>query len=272
MRRIQSFEFNEQAWLPQNIRNTIVETLGHGLGASGVYEPVIPVFVDFCRRAGCKKILELCSGSGEPVSFLISAMQRLGARVPKFVISDLFPDTMAMEEICARHHGLVEMISYPIDATNAPKDIDCQAIMLNNAFHHFDCKTAASILADCVAKNRAIFIVEGQNGRLRHFLALYFSLITTALTLPLKAKKNRLKKLFYTYGTFGILLPIGTWDAVISVLRVYRQDDLMSMAGRFSGGYTWEFVEVPYAIFGRAVVFMGFPGEKKLAGGGGTIT
>ncbi|MBI9075655.1 MAG: hypothetical protein JEZ02_09615 [Desulfatibacillum sp.] len=259
MRRIQGFEFNDQAWLPGAIREAIVETLGQGLEMAGVYENVVPEFTNFCQQVQCQTILDLCSGSGEPISILVRAMEKVQAPTPKFLMSDLFPNQEAMARVCARHPDVVEMIPTPVSATDVPRDIDCQAVMINNAFHHFPPDLGLQILRDAVSKQRAIFIVEGLNGDLSRYLSLFVWLFAAGALRPFRSEKQGLDWVLQALVTLGPLLPLGAWDGLVSTMRVHRKRDMMAMAGLLGEGYAWEFKEVPYSVHGKSVIFMGKP-------------
>jgi hypothetical protein len=116
--RLHAFEFNERPECPAFVRDAIVEALGTGLRWGRMYDAVGPVFAEFCARAGCTEVLDLCSGSGEPVSILLDALARSGVGTfgtgdqagspvapPRFLLSDLFPNVAAMARVAARHPG-----------------------------------------------------------------------------------------------------------------------------------------------------------------------
>lgn len=258
MRRIHAFEFNDSAWCPRFIRDSIVETLGTGLRWGRIYDPAGPVFADFCARAGCDAVLDLCTGSGEPASILIDAVRRSGREPPRFVLSDLFPNVPSMERVAARHDGKIEVVRDPVDATAVPERVDRPARTVVSAFHHFPPALAARILADCVAKRRAVFVLEGFPRRLSRLLSIVPAMAAALLANPFRTRRDRLLKALFTY-VLPIIPIAGFWDAVVSVLRVHSETDLRAMVEPLGGGYEWTYRELPFFPLGRAVAFYGIP-------------
>ncbi len=262
MKRIQAFEFNELPATPRFIRESIVEILGNGLSWGRVFSPVAPVFMEFCQKARADRVVDLCSGSGRPVSILLDAIKAQGMVPPQFVLTDLLPNPAAMEKTRARHPDSVRIIEKPVDATRVPADVDQPARTIINAFHHFNPELAFSILADTVARRRAVFIVEGFKRERGRFLPLMPALTASYLLSPFLAEKDRKKKIFFSY-----FLPLvslcGGWDAVISFFRTRTEAELFEMAGRLHADYRWEYREAPYFPGGVNVVFFGIPTESS---------
>lgn len=263
MERIQAFEFHERAECPGFIRESIVEALGNGLRWRGVYDLVAPALADFCARARCAEILDLCSGSGEPAAALLEACDRQGLASPRFVLSDLYPNAAALAQVAARHPRRVEWVGAPVDATEVPEEADRAGRTIVNAFHHFPPPIARRILRDAVVKRRAIFIVEAFPGRdLLGLASVYPGLVAGALASPFLARRDRLLKLLATYVA-PVVPVLGTWDALVSNLRVHGERELGAMVRGLGGAYAWQYRELPLAPFGRAVVFSGVPPRGK---------
>jgi hypothetical protein len=257
VRRVHAFEFNDRPWCPRVVRETIVETLGRGYRWGRVLDSVGPLFVDFCARARCTSVLDLCSGSGEPVAALLGALARRGLPPPRFHLSDLFPDVGAMRRVAERHPGLVEVVAEPVDACAVPAHHDQPARTIINALHHLPPPVAAGLVADTVAQRRALFVVEGFPRSLRRMAATIPLLLVAGAFTPLLAPRDRALKLLCTWLTPAVFAT-GMWDAVVSALRMYDEAELRAMAAG-ARDYEWSYHEVPYALGGRAVVFSGVP-------------
>ena len=257
MRRVHAFEFNDLPSCPRVVRESIVETLGLGFRWGRVLDGVGLVFADFCERARCASVLDLCSGSGEPVSILLDALARRGLPPPRFLLSDLYPDVAAMRRVADRHPGLVEVVGEPVDACDVPARHDQPARTIINALHHLPPPVAARLIADTVAKRRALFVVEGFPRSLRRMAAAVPMLLVAGAFNPLLAPRDRWLKLLCAWAT-PVVAVTGMWDAVVSALRMYDETELREMAAG-ARDYDWEYREVPYAPGGRAVVFWGIP-------------
>jgi hypothetical protein len=258
--RVHAFEFNERRECPAFVRDAIVETLGTGLRWGRIYDGAGQAFAEFCQRARCDAVLDLCSGSGEPVSILLDALARRGAPAPRFVLSDLFPNVAAMRRVAARHPGQVEVVTRPVDATCVPAEVDRGARCMISALHHFPPGLAARMLGDCVARRRAVFLLDAMSGDARSLLAVLPSMTAAVLATPLLAERDRLLKALATYALPVVPLA-GLWDAVVSHLRSYGEADLRAMVAPLGGGYAWEYRELPFFPGGRAMCFYGVPGE-----------
>lgn len=258
MRRIDAFEFNESAWCPRFVRDSIVETLGNGLRWGRIYHAAGPTFAEFVERARVDRVLDLCSGSGEPASILTDALVEQGFRPPRFVLSDLFPNEPAFERVAARHPGRIEFVREPVDATAVPAGVDQPARMVISAFHHFSPAVAGRLLADSVAKRRPIFILEGFPRALLRLPSILPSMTAAMFANPVLAGRDRLKKAAFTY-----LLPLipaaGMWDAIVSVLRVHSEEELRAMVRPLAEDWEWDYRTIPWSPGGCAVAFMGIP-------------
>lgn len=257
MRRVHAFEFNDLPSCPRVVRESIVETLGQAYRWGRVLDGVGPLFGDFCARVRCTSVLDLCSGSGEPVSSLLEALGRRGLAPPRFHLSDLFPDVAAMRRVAARHPGLVEVVAEPVDACDVPARHDQPARTIINALHHLPPPVAAGLIADSVAKRRALFVVEGFPRSLRRMAATIPILLVAGALNPLLAPRDRLLKVLSTWAT-PVVAAAGMWDAVVSALRMYSEAELRELTAG-ARDYDWEYRLVPYAPAGRAVVFSGVP-------------
>jgi hypothetical protein len=257
-RRIHAFEWNDTASSPAWLKESIVETLGRGLRWGRIYRGIGPVFAEFLRRVGTTSVLDLASGSGEPCTILIASLEQAGETTPSFVVSDLFPDVAALKEVAERHPGKIDVVAESVDATNVPEKIDRPARTIITAFHHFPPELAKRILADCVAKKRAVFIVEAFPRKVLRLLAVMPAMAVAAFANPFVAREHRAIKLVLTW-LIPLIPLLGLWDAVVSVLRVHSESELRAMVEPLGGGFAWEYREVPFAPLGRATVFMGIP-------------
>ncbi|MGB1016996.1 MAG: hypothetical protein ACPG4T_22855 [Nannocystaceae bacterium] len=261
MRRIHAFEFHERSECPVVIRESIVETLGRGLRWGRVYDDVGERFADFCERARCDTVLDLCSGSGEPVAILLDALVRKGIEPPRFITSDLFPNLAAMNRVARQWPGKITVKTDPVDATAVPADLPHQARTVISAFHHFPPQLAARMLADAVANRQAIFIVEPCPRRFSRFAAMVPILALSMYINPLLAGSKRLLKSLLTYGV-PVVPALGLWDGLISTMRMYNRSELKQMTSELGGGYRWQFHEVPFFPGGLATVFEGIPAVR----------
>lgn len=252
------FEFNERPECPAFIRDSVTETLGTGLRWGRMGDIVGPAFTQFCRDAGVRRVLDLCSGTGEPVRILVEWMTARGEPVPGFVLSDLFPHQTAFAAVCDAHPGVVTCEAEPVSAVAVPETIAHDARVIINSLHHFRPEVAARILADAVAARRAVFIYEGFPRNLARLAPTGPSMLPALLANPVLARRQRLAKAMLTY-VVPVIPAVAMWDACVSVMRVHSEDELLAMVAPLGGGYQWTYREQPYPLGGRGVFFTGIP-------------
>lgn len=258
MRRIQAFEFNDTAMFPRFLRESIVETLGRGLRWGRIYDAASPLFASFLARAGVTSVLDIGTGTGEPASILVTAMEKAGLTPPRFVLSDLFPNVTTLERVAARHPGKIDIVRTPVDATNVPAEVDQPARMVISAFHHFTPELARKILADSVTKKRPIFILEGFPRQLRRLFSILPAMVLAIVANPFISGHDRVPKIVFTF-LVPVIPAAGLWDAIVSILRIHSESDLRALVEPLGASFAWEYHEVPFFPFGKAVVFLGLP-------------
>ena len=260
MKRRHFFEFHERSECPAFIRDSVVETLGHGLRWGGLANVIGPAFQEFLRLAQPTRILDLCSGSGQPAANLVKWLKENNTPCPQFILSDLFPNRATLEDSLLVDPDRLVFEAEPVDATNVDSSIGHDARMMVNAFHHFDTKMAKSILEDCALKKKSIFIFEGVPRGLLAFLTLALSMPVVPLALfvnPFLAPRHKLLKFVFTF--FIPLIPlVFIWDSVVSNLRTYTESEWLEMT-RSIGGYQWIYRKFRFGRGAHAVVCFGIP-------------
>lgn len=259
MDRIQAVEIHDLPECPEFIRESVTESLGNALRWGNLYSGgAADVFSEFCEKAKCDSLLDLCSGSGEPISILLEGLVGKGLKTPHVILSDLYPNITRMQSVVAKHSDSIRINPTPIDATQVPSNIDHSARSIISAFHHFPPMLAQDILRDCVTQGKAIFILEPMPHQVHGTLSIATSMVGATLANPILSKKNRLKKALFTYAIPAIPM-VNTWDSIVSLLRVYREENLMAMVEPFGQAYHWEFHEIPVQWGGKVTAFTGYP-------------
>lgn len=238
MRRIHLFEFNDQPWLPASIRDAATDYLQHSGRVMGVYGPaVVERLRGALERAGTRRIADLCSGGGGPWFYFRDALARAGCEV-EVRLTDLFPNVAAFEAASAATGGAVTFHPEPVDATAVPASLDGLRTMFTG-FHHFRPAEARAILADAVAKGRAIAIFEATERKPLALVAMLTLPIVVLAVTPF-IRPFRWSRLFWTYVVPAVP-SIVLFDGVVSCLRSYTTEEMLAMA-REAGGerYDWE--------------------------------
>ena len=261
--RAQLFEFNDRDWVPESLRDTIVETLSRSLDWGGFLAPLAPVIDEFLSAAGTTEVLDLCAGAGGPALILSQEAERLGLDAPRYLMTDLYPRVPLWTEARRRRPRSIDFIEDPVDATRIPASISRgRARVMVNAFHHFQPEMAGAILRDAVEQEASILISESFERDPRGAFPMIPIGIPSLLATPLLSPRDRLAKAAWTWLT-PIALAAGAWDAIISTLRIYSESDLRDLVAPFGHGYRWKYGTYDYPFGGRGCYFQGVPAAAQ---------
>ena len=257
--RAHLFEFNDRDWVPASLRDTIVETLSRSLDWGGFLRPLAPVIDDFLSASGTREVLDLCAGAGGPAVILSHEAERLGLRPPRFLMTDLFPRVPMWTDARAKRPQSIDFVAEPVDATRiSPTLSEGRARIMVNAFHHFRPDLAGAILRDAVDNQAPIFISESFERNPTGAFPLIPIGIPSLLATPLFSRRDRVAKAAWTWLT-PIGLAAGTWDAIVSTLRIYSETDLRALVAPFGQSYQWTYGTYDYPFGGRGCYFHGLP-------------
>ena len=241
------------------MRDTIIETLSRSLAWGGFLRPLAPVLDAFLTAAGTREVLDLCAGAGGPAVILSREAERLGLTPPRFLLTDLYPRVTMWAEARRRHAANIDFIEEPVDAASISPALSRGRVRtMVNAFHHFPPELAGAILRDAVENDAPIFISECFERDPRGALPLIPVGIPSLLATPLLTPEARLAKAAWTWMT-PIGLTAGSWDAIVSTLRIYSERDLRDLVAPLGQGYEWTYGTYDYPFGGRGCYFHGRP-------------
>ena len=157
-------EIEDQSWCPPWLREhthkALVRTWRMSLSKLGC--PAVQasqILIDQLgglENAAKYTFVDACAGAGGPTPLLEENINKklhvAGLSLVKFVLTDLWPDLKAWEEINKKSEN-ISYIERPIDATKAirisePEGKECR--MFNLSFHHFDDVAAEKVLTSAV--------------------------------------------------------------------------------------------------------------------------
>ena len=230
VRRRQLVELEDLAWCPRVVRDGGTDWLAFMANTSKVFDAVAPKIRAAMRATRTTEVLDLCSGGGGPWLTLQRELVKSGP--VRVLLSDLYPNVDALEAMRARSGGQLEFIPTSVDAADVPRHLSGVRTMFN-AFHHFPPAAARAILADAVAKRRAIAIFEGTNRRAVGLLAMPLQMPFILLGTPF-VRPFRWSRLLFTYAVPLIPL-IVFFDGTVSFLRLYLEDELRELVASIPG-------------------------------------
>ena len=261
--RLHLFEFNDSAWAPKVLRETIIEALSRTLDVAQVMRPLVEPFRAFLEASGAETIIDLAAGAGGPAAVFLRELQLAGAHLPRFVLTDLFPAVEAWSSLKARFPQTVEYVAEPVDATAIPPQL-VGARMIINALHHFPPGLAQQVMLAACKDAPGVFVAEGLVRNLLSFAAMAPAGVTSLMLQPIVGSSNRLERAFYTWLT-PIALLASIWDGTVSTFRCYSQAELRAMVAPLGDTWEWRFGEFAFKALGRGTWFYGVPKRLKLS-------
>lgn len=231
--RLHLFEFLDQPWLPSTLRRYLTDYLSdvqHRFGFDTVMaEKLAEVVAAHPEYA----IVDLGSGAGGPILGLRRLLLERGLQ-PEFLLTDLHPEPETLTRFApgngVRYHPIA------VDARRVPAELQGTRTLIN-ALHHLRPEQVRALFADAAAKQQPLVTFDVVQRSLSGVLSmLLVPLITWTITPFLRP--FRWSRLVLTYPLPVIPL-LATWDGLVSQLRGYSPDELLSL-GTPTPGYQIE--------------------------------
>lgn len=239
MKRRHFFEWEDQPWLPNVLRDFITDHLQYAMHRGKIFDPAVPLLHRALAAMGETQIVDLCSGGGGPYPELARKIQQ-DTGVPVHVtLTDLFPNADAITRIEAKSGGQVSYRSESTSAFDVPAELTGVRTMYA-ALHHFRPEDARRLLADAAAKRRAIGAFEPLERDFKSMFRMGLLAIISGFLITHRVGPLTLSRALLTY-----VLPIApllfAWDSVVSSFRTYSPEELRAMTAGLGGdGYSWD--------------------------------
>lgn len=245
MRRMHLFEFEDQPWLPDWVRDALTDHLAE-LFRSPAVSPLHLVVADrleaVLKQAGTTRIVDLCAGAGGPWPSVLPLLEaRLGSAVT-LTLTDRYPRASLTGIEAAVLHR-IELEARSVDARMVPKDLDGVCTVFNS-IHHFRPDGVASVLRSATAGGRSLAIFEPFERRPR----LAARLAWGGLRDGWRQARRRPGPLVPAVALLMLLPMVLAWDGAASVLRGYRAEELEAIASDAVPDFAWlaERVALPW--------------------------
>ncbi|MEZ4943919.1 MAG: hypothetical protein R2804_00195 [Cyclobacteriaceae bacterium] len=237
MARLHLFEFEDQKWFPEFLRNYGTDFLQFLSNKTKMYKPIVPIIVKGLRKSKTNQIIDLGSGGGGGLIWLNAELKK---ELPdlKIMLTDFYPNLSAFEFTKKKANNF-EFMEKPVDARDVPPEL----MGLRTQFlslHHFKPDEAKQILQNAIDSQNSIAIFEAQERSLPSILAMLFSPLTVLLTTPF-ITPFKLGRIIFTY-----LIPVVPlfvlWDGIVSSLRTYSVKEMKELVVKLNGAeaYEWE--------------------------------
>ncbi len=261
MRRFHFFEFHELPWFPAVWRDLLTDYLSFYASAFKPYVGVAPLVADALKKAGDSRIVDLCSGAGQPLLSLVPALRRLGVRDLRVTLTDKYPHLEARENV-GETDAVVTYLETPIDAVDVPSDLKGFRTLFTS-FHHFRPDAAREVLADAVRKGEGVGIFEYTERNwliwtLPTLLIPAFIWLCTPFIRPF-----RWRRFLWTY-LIPVVPIIAMWDGFVSSLRTYSVSEIRELVRQLGDhGYEWKIGRAPSIGMSRVTYAIGVPQKGR---------
>lgn len=252
------FEFEDLAWFPNTIRESMMDCLRFMIKILDIYQPVIPLILEGLQKTNSRQIVDLCSGSGGALEQISQNINRDFDEIIKIVLTDKFPSINAFKLLAANSKGGISFLETSVDAANVPPTlIGFRTIF--SAFHHFNKPFAKSVIQNAVDAKSGIGIFDGGDKNIFIIigLILFYPFIFFFCT-PF-FKPFRFSRLLFTY-----LIPIipicQIWDGIVSIMRLYTTDELLKIANEVdTETYCWRAGKLKNKFGMHVTYLIGYP-------------
>lgn len=259
MRRFHLFELEDQGWFPATIRDLATDYLRFMQTAPAVHRGMLPFIEEALRAGSTTHIVDLCSGGSGPISAIVRDLRERGTTVTA-TLTDLYPNTPALEHIAATSHGAIDYVAEPVDARAVPPNLHGLRTLFNG-FHHFRPPEAEAILRDAALARQPIAIFELSRRSAAMLGQVLFVPLFVLLLTPF-IRPFKWTRLFWTY-VFPLVPLTCLWDGIVSQLRAYTVPELRDMAAR-AGPMIWRADEPVMFITGARVTYLiGWPARNE---------
>jgi len=262
MRRLHLMEIHEQSWFPQSLRNFVTDTLQFTWNLADVYGPIVPRLRDALRRAGARRIIDLCSGGGGPWLRLHGSLVEHGSPPIKVCLTDKYPNAQAFDfaESVSKH--TIRFHPRPVDAMRVPRNLSGFRTLFTS-FHHFGFRTAREILQDAVEKGEGIGIFEISGRYFSAFLGVFLMGLAHFAFAPFVRPFHR-SRLFWTY-VIPVVPLVLVLDGISSCMRTWSPVELRELIESCDeNDYRWEIGKEKGALPGLRITYLiGCPNHKK---------
>ncbi len=232
MGRIHLFEFEDQEWFPNNLRNYGTDFLQLLSNKTKMYKPIVPLLEKAIKESGTNQIIDLGSGGGGGLLWLNEELKKNNPNL-KILLTDYYPNISAFKHTKKMSDNF-DFIEESVDARNVPKELNgirTQFLSL----HHFKPTDAIKILQNTIDTDKSIAIFEAQERSVPSFLAMLFSPITLLLATPF-IRPFKIGRIIFTY-----LIPIVPlfvlWDGIVSSFRTYSVKEMNGLVKELNNNY-----------------------------------
>jgi len=254
------FEFEDLAWFPNTIRESMTDYLRFLITKVDFYRPIAPLLIEGMNNSRTNQIVDLCSGGGGAIEQIRNELNEQSGMEIKIILTDKYPNTSAYQYLSAKTKGGISFIDNSVDAAYVPANLKGFRTIFSG-FHHFNKLTAKSVLKNAVDANSGIGIFDGGDKNILAIIAIILVHPVAFFLFTPFFRPFRFSRLLFTY--IIPVIPVCTvWDGIVSIIRLYRPNELLQIASEItSENYYWKAGKMKSG-YGLNVTFLiGYPVE-----------
>lgn len=252
------FEFEDLAWFPNTIRESMTDYLRYLITKVDFYRPIVPLIIEGMTSTQANRVVDLCSGGGGAMEQIHDDLKQLSNAEVNIILTDKYPNISAYEFLSAKTNGAISFHDTAVDAADVPLTLQGFRTIFSG-FHHFDESSAKAILKNAVDAKAGIGIFDGGNKNILAILAILIVHPIVFFFFTPFFKPFRFSRLLFTY-----ILPIipfcTVWDGIVSIIRLYKPNELLQIAKEVEPDtYQWSSGKMK-SKYGLNVTFLlGYP-------------
>lgn len=257
MKRLHLFEFEDQSWFPDIIRNYMTDFLRHVTIQMGLEKPIIALIRDTFKQTGETKILDLCSGSGGLLVAIQDVIDKQHAEKIPVHFTDKYPNHSALASLCEKSPTIRTFEKESVDAISVPGSLAGLRTFFS-AFHHFRPDAAKNILRNIVESKSSIAIFEVSRRSLVGLIPMLLSPLAVLLYTPF-IKPFKWSRLLLTYVIPAVPFFV-MWDGIVSALRTYSVQEMKDLVKTINAQkYQWSIGRCSAPLGHKVSYLIGYP-------------
>ncbi len=252
------FEFEDLAWFPDTIRESMTDYLRYFLKATNFYGPIIPLICEAMIESHQNSIVDLCSGSGGPIEDVMKGLKEIGNNSITVTLTDKFPNLNAFKLLQDKYRGQLSYIEDSLDAKKIPGSL-LGFRTIFSGIHHFHEEIIGDIIKNAVQSKAPIGIFDGGDRNIFTALGIILLQPISFLLFTPFFRPFRFSRLIFTY--LIPIIPLCTlWDGVVSIIRLYDPKQLEQIAKtNDDGNYIWKSGKVKNKLGMNVAYLIGIP-------------
>ena len=254
------FEFEDLAWFPNTIRESMTDYLRFLITKVDFYRPIVPLLIEGINSSSTNQIIDLCSGGGGAIEQIQNELNAKSEKDIKIILTDKYPNISAYQYLSAKTKGGISFIDTSVDAADVPASLKGFRTIFSG-FHHFDKFTAKSVLKNAVDARSGIGIFDGGDKNIMAIIAILLVHPLVFFFFTPFFRPFRFSRVLFTY--IIPIIPFCTvWDGLVSIIRLYRPNELLQITNELSSeNYSWKAGKMKCRYGLNMTYLIGYPVE-----------